>query len=276
MTQRMPHTVLSRYISFFRIRFTASLQYRAAAIAGILTQFAWGGLMILLFRAFYESDPSAFPLPFESLTTYIWLQQSLLTLLVPWAYNTDIMDSIQNGTVAYELCRPTDLYTMWFVKNVADRVAKVCLRGLPILIVAALLPAPYGFSPPAGGINFLLFVISIAFGHIVVVALNMLVFISAFYTTSTQGTRILFNMLSDFLCGGVIPLPFFPPAVLAVLTFLPFSSIQNTPFLLYTGYYQTASAILNICLQIIWIVVLVGGGRLWLGKAFRKVTILGG
>jgi ABC-2 type transport system permease protein len=265
-----------KYWCFFKIRFTTSLQYRAAALAGIVTQFAWGSLLILLFRAFYESNPAAFPLPFASLTSYIWLQQAFLTLLAPWAYNTEIMDSIQNGTIAYELCRPTDLYTMWFVKNTAERCAKVCLRGLPILIVAGFLPAPYGFSLPSGGINFFLFILSLLLGHMVVVALNMLLFITAFYTTSTQGSRILFNNVAEFLFGGVVPLPFFPPAVLAVLNFLPFSAIQNTPFLLYTGYYPAGSAVKNMCIQIFWIVILITAGHRWLKKSFRKITVMGG
>ena len=38
------------------------LQYRAAALAGIVTQFAWGFLEILMFRAFYRADASAFPM----------------------------------------------------------------------------------------------------------------------------------------------------------------------------------------------------------------------
>jgi ABC-2 type transport system permease protein len=274
--RRLTTAGISKYLCFFRIRFTASFQYRAAALAGIATQFAWGGLMILLFRALYESNPEAFPLPFTSLSSYIWLQQSLLTLLAPWAYNTEIMDSIQNGTIAYELCRPADLYTMWFVRNVAERCAKVCMRGLPILIAAGFLPAPYGFSLPAGSIDFLLFVISVILGHIVVVALNILLFVTAFYTTSTQGARVLFHNVADFLFGGVIPLPFFPSAVLAVLNLLPFSAIQNTPFLLYTGYYPAGSAVWNICVQIVWIFILITGGRLWLEKAFCKITVMGG
>ena len=52
---------LGQYLTLFRIRFIAGLQYRAAALAGIMTQFAWGGMTVLLYRAFYQSDPAAFP-----------------------------------------------------------------------------------------------------------------------------------------------------------------------------------------------------------------------
>ena len=40
------------------------LQYRAAALAGVATQFAWGFMEIMIFRAFYRADPASFPYEF--------------------------------------------------------------------------------------------------------------------------------------------------------------------------------------------------------------------
>ena len=141
---------MKQYLSFFRIRFLAGLQYRAAAWAGIATQFAWGGMLILMYRAFYENGANSFPMTFQELSSYIWMQQALLAMFMLWFYDNDIFDSITSGGISYELCRPCDLYNMWFVKNMAIRLSKVVLRCLPILLVAALLPAPFGMRLPPG------------------------------------------------------------------------------------------------------------------------------
>ena len=45
---------MKKYLSFFRLRFSMGLQYRAAALAGIVTQFFWGFMEIMAFRAFYH------------------------------------------------------------------------------------------------------------------------------------------------------------------------------------------------------------------------------
>ena len=58
---------MKKYLSFFRIRFLNALQYRAAALAGMVTQFFWGGMLLLLFAAFYRSDPDSFPMGFSEL-----------------------------------------------------------------------------------------------------------------------------------------------------------------------------------------------------------------
>ena len=106
---------VGKYLSFFKIRFSAGLQYRAAAIAGVVTQFFWGLMEIRMFMAFYRSDPSAIPMEWDSLVSYIWLQQALLAMFMLWFFDNSIFDEISSGGVALELCRPCDIYSMWFV-----------------------------------------------------------------------------------------------------------------------------------------------------------------
>ena len=168
------------YLSFFKIRFVNGLQYRAAAYAGIATQFAWGFMYIMLYHSFYKSNPSAIPMDIKDLSTYIWLQQSFLALFMTWFLDNDIFDSISSGNVAYEICRPLDIYNMWFTKTIAIRLSKTLLRCFPILIIASLLKDTYRFNMPQSSIAFLLFLISLIIGAIVVAAYCMLIYIFTF------------------------------------------------------------------------------------------------
>ena len=68
------------------------LQYRAAAWAGILTQFCWGALEILLFRAFYRAGASAFPMEFSQLSSYIWLSEAFLSMLATYFFENELLD----------------------------------------------------------------------------------------------------------------------------------------------------------------------------------------
>ena len=60
---------MRKYLSFFTLRFSCGLQYRVAAWAGVVTQFAWGFMEIMMFNAFYEAEPSAFPMTLEATVT---------------------------------------------------------------------------------------------------------------------------------------------------------------------------------------------------------------
>jgi ABC-2 type transport system permease protein len=57
---------------------------------------------------------------------------------------------------------------------------------------------------------------------------------------------------------------------------LPFASMQNTPFLIYTGYMDKPEALKAMLLQLIWLAVLVSFGYLLMKKALKKVVVQGG
>ena len=135
---------MGKYWSFFKMRLMAGLQYRAAALAGMSTQFVWGAMEILLYRAFWLEHPERFPMGMEALSNYIWLQQAFLTLFAMWNWEMEILESVKTGTVSYELLRPTDIYGMWMARSVANRFARAALRMVPVIVVSSLLPAPYG------------------------------------------------------------------------------------------------------------------------------------
>ena len=74
---------MGKYLAFFRLHFTMGLQYRTAAFAGIATQFVWGAMEILMFRAFYQTpDNGSFPMTFEATCAYVWMQQAFLALFM--------------------------------------------------------------------------------------------------------------------------------------------------------------------------------------------------
>ena len=286
-----PHSRLRKYIAFFRLHFTMGLQYRTAAFAGILTQFVWGAMEILMFRAFYRTSYAAspaeetalaaagtgsFPMTFEATCAYVWMQQAFLALFMAWMMDNDIFSDIVNGNVSYELCRPIDIYNMWFAKSLAARCSKEVLRCMPILLVAAFLPRPYGLMAPAGGMAFLLFLFTLMTGLAVTVAFCMLIYISAFFTISPDGIRMMAMSMVEFFSGAVIPLPFFPERLKAFFELLPFASMQNVPLRIYSGDLSGHAMWRAILIQLIWLFLLVTAGKLLCRTAVRKITLQGG
>ena len=267
---------MRKYISFFRIRFANTLQYRSAAWAGVCTQFAWGIMKLLMFKAFYDSDPNAFPMTFQELSSYIWLQQSFLALFAFWFFDNDIFSTITDGNISYELLRPMNLYNMWFTKNMASRTAKALLRSVPILIIAALIPEPYRMGLPADWLSLSMFIVTLIFGLIVVVSTCMLIYIATIHTMSSVGLRIFSISLVEILSGAVVPLPFFPDGFRRLAELLPFASMNNLPLRIYSGNLSGRDMWFLILLQIFWIAALQLIGRLWMKKSLKNVVVQGG
>lgn len=267
---------MKKYLSFFRLRFAMGLQYRTAALAGIVTQFAWGFMEIMIFRAFYQSDAAAFPMSFAATASYIWLQQAFLAFFNAWMLENDIFDSIVNGNIAYELCRPISIYNMWFSRSIATRLSRAVLRCFPVLIVAVLIPHPYGISAPASPLHFSLFVITLILGLAVTVAFCLLIYVLTFFTISPQGIRMIFTSTVEFFAGGVIPLPFFPEKVQKIMELLPFASMQNVALRIYSASMSSSEMKKAILLQVFWLVIITAVGNLLCRLAEKRIAIQGG
>lgn len=267
---------MKKYLSFFKLRFMMGLQYRTAALAGIVTQFVWGFMEIMIYRAFYQADAAAFPMHFSATASYIWLQQAFLAFFAAWMMENDIFDAILNGNIAYELCRPISIYNMWFSRSIATRLSRAVLRCFPILIVAAFVPQPYGIDAPASLLHFFLFVLTLILGLAVTVSFCLLIYVLTFFTISPQGLRMVFISSVEFFAGAVIPLPFFPEKVQKVMELLPFASMQNVALRIYSASMSPHEMKKAILLQIFWLTVIVVSGKQLCSLAEKRITIQGG
>lgn len=267
---------LKKYICMFRIRFNAGLQYRAAAWGGVSTQFFWGFLNILLFKAFYEADPAAFPMTLQATAAYVWMRQAFFSLFCSTRFDNSLFESIVSGGVAYELARPVDLYGMWYSKNLAMRFSDASLRMLPILVISLLLPAPYGLMLPHSLLTLVAFAISILLATLVISALAMFVYILTFYTMQPRGIRGIFFSIVDLLSGNLIPLPFFPDSVRGILELTPFAAATDIPLRIYSGDIAGADILSRLLLQLFWLLFTVVLGKLMMDRALRRAVIQGG
>ncbi|MBP5282075.1 MAG: ABC-2 family transporter protein, partial [Lachnospiraceae bacterium] len=217
-----------------------------------------------------------FPMTFQETVTYVWLQQAFLALFNTWMMESEIFDTIANGNIAYELCRPIRIYNMWIARSLANRFSRAVLRCSPILIVAFLVPKPYRMVLPPNVGTFLLFILSLILGTAVATAFCMIVYGLTFFTISPQGVRILFASLVDFLAGGIIPIPFMPDKVRQVVELLPFASMQNAPLRIYSGSMSPEEIKVTLGLQFFWLIALVIMGSSLCRLAERKACIQGG
>ena len=99
---------------------------------------------------------------------------TLIYYLVLFSCSLDLINSIKDGNIAYELCRPQDLYYMWLSRILGDRVARVILRFPLVLIVCALLPLPYKLDLSISIVNFLVFIVALILSAILATVLILL------------------------------------------------------------------------------------------------------
>lgn len=267
---------MKMYLSYFKLRFSTSLQYRAAAIAGIATQLFFGLIFIMVYLAFYESNSSNYPMKLNELVTYLWLNQIFFSLVYMFYKDKEIFNLIKTGNIAYELVRPQKLYYMWFFKIIAQRLANVSLRCLPVIIVAMLLPKPLGLSLPYSFLHFIMFIVTLLIGSLLMTSIITLYHIITLYTLNEKGIPHLFMAVSDILSGGVVPIPFFPGFLQIIANILPFRYVSDLSFRIYSNNVGLQEGLSGILIQITWFIIITVISNIILNKSMKKIVVQGG
>ena len=263
------------YLSHFKSQILTGMQYKVAAIAGILTQAFWGIFYVVMYKAFY-SHTAITTINFQQLMSYVWLNQAFLYITAFRFINKEITDQIHDGTVAYELCRPYNLYLWWFIKTLAKRYSSVMMRMLPVLSLAFLLPKPYGLSLPFSINSFIFFIITLFLGSLIVTAINMIIHTIGFYLLNEKGIRTIIYSIAEVLSGFNIPVLLLPNILIKITEYLPFRLVGDLPFRIYSGNIMGFYLYKCVILQIIWLIILIIISYLLMIHSLKKVSIQGG
>ncbi len=266
---------MKSYLSYFKLRFITNLQYRMEALAGISTQIFFALIFIMVYLAFYESGGDT-PMQWQELVNYLWLHQALFALVYPFDRESELLNMIKNGNLAYELIRPQDFYFKWYIKMLAKRLVAVLLRFVPLIILAILLPYPLHLSSPYSINNFIMFIVALILGLFLVTALNLLMHILTLFTLDEKGTMITYSVIAEIFMGGTIPIPFFPTWLKHIAEFLPFRFIGDFPFRIYSNSIPLEEGYTLLIGSIIWIIITVLLGYLISRVSLRKAVIQGG
>jgi ABC-2 type transport system permease protein len=263
---------MKTYLEILRIFFNRQTQYRAAAIAGLTTQLAWGYLRIALFVSLYSKTHSPQPMNLSQVTSYVWLGQAFFALM-PFRPNPEIRAAVRDGTIAYELLRPISLYNLWFAKAMASLSAVTLLRSLPLLGVAATF---FDLVRPHSLMMLAFFLLSLGLALMLAAAIATFTSATTLWTVSDNGISQVVAAAIFLFSGNIIPPAFFPPGLKSVAEFLPFRGILDTPFRIYLGLMHGQELIEAILHQAVWVIAIIGAGHVMLSAGHRRMTINGG
>jgi len=274
---------LRHYIAAFSSRFLLMMQYRAAAVAGFATQCWFGAVRVMVLAAFYLGAPEAAAgtsFDLSQAVTYTWLAQGLLALL-PWAADPDIAAAVRTGAIGYDRLRPVDAYALWYARTAGWMTARVAPR-LALMALAAGVAVPllgqaeWAWKPPPNASVALLFILSLSLAAALSCAVVMLINIVVVATLNARGVNTLAMPVVIVFSGSLLPLPLYPDAIRAALFIQPLAGILDIPNRIYSGALAGFMAWAGIGLQAFWTFVLIVAGRLWLGRAMRRLEVQGG
>jgi ABC-2 type transport system permease protein len=270
------------YLAAFSARFLLMMQYRAAAIAGFLTQCWWGAIKIMVYAAFYRASPASLhpAISLAQVATYTWLNQGLLALM-PWGADPEIAVAMRTGVVMYDRLRPVDAYWYWYARAAAFMTSRAAPRAALMMALAGVVLPLIGvrelrWAPPPNATCAMFFAMSLTLMICLSSAFMLLLNIAVVVTLNDRWVSQSMNPLLVVLSGSLVPLALYPEWAQRALFFQPFAGVVDIPFRIYSGNLAGATALEGLAVQLFWIVTLIGAGRMWMARAMRRLEVQGG
>lgn len=265
------------YLSLFKIKLIAGLQYRVASLASMTINLFWGLILSTILMLFYTlGDKGNLEMTLSQGITYIWFGQCFINL-AHFSLDNEIYQKVQTGDYVYELCRPLNLYNHWFARSMAIRVSSTLLKSVLALIVCLyLLPQRYRMQPPVSTYA-LLGTILVLFGALILsCAIANIINVILLRVEMGLGLFNLFSAIVTITSGTLIPLYVYPDWIQSILRMLPFAGTMDFPASIYTGLIPVSQIWYVLIKQLVWIVILILLGKWRMKASLKKAIVQGG
>ncbi|MDX1436253.1 MAG: ABC-2 family transporter protein [Anaerolineales bacterium] len=260
------------FIELSKRSFQRFLTYRAATLAGLLTNLFFGILRAAIYLGLYGVQNEVKEVSIEGIITYTGISQAVIAYLSMFGWY-DLMDSIYSGEVSSDLLKPIGLFRLWLARDLGRAAVAFLLRGLLLMVIYSLV---FDLTYPSGILQWLSLAAAIVLSWLVSFSFRFLINLSAFWSPDSRGIIRLFFVASWFLSGFLMPLRFLPEWVERLAYFTPFPQMVNTVVEVYLGVLEGHELAAALLLQAAWALVLIGASHLVMSRGLRRLVILGG
>lgn len=252
--------------------FQRQLAYRAATLAGLVTNAFFGYLRGAVFIALFATRPEVSGWDVRDALTYTWLTQALIMIVQMWG-GWEISDNIKTGDVASDLSRPFEYYVYWLARDLGRAAYHVLARGFPTLLIGFFF---YDLLLPPAPTIWPLLAVTLTLSVVMSFAFRFLVNVTAFWLLDIQGVAAVVGVGMMFLSGFMVPVVFFPGWLQTVVEWLPFAGIVMLPIEVYLGKVTGMALLVELGRYAVWAAVLIAAGRLALAAGERRLVVQGG
>ncbi|GAB3451225.1 ABC-2 family transporter protein [Kineococcus endophyticus] len=264
---------MSPYPALVAAGFRRWSTYRAATAAGALTNSVFGAIKAaVLVGTVTSAGASVAGYDPLQAATFAWTTQAFLAPVSVFA-DDELARRVRTGDIAVDLARPVDPQLAGWATDLGRAAYQLLPRGVPPLVLGALLT---GLAVPASPLPYVLGVVSLVVGVSVSFAARWIVNLTAFWLTEVRGVLLLYTVLATTLTGLSIPVAWFPPWMATLAHSTPFPSMLQTPVDVVLGRAAGLGALRLLGVQLVWLAVLLGAGRLLLAVGARRLVVQGG
>ena len=262
---------LLKYHGIAAIGSRVALTYRASLLMRLVAVALQVYLLSVVWRAVYGARDSVSGVALDTMITYATLA-SVQTWLVTASSSSLLPQRIREGRIATDLCGPVGI----FEQIILLQVGQAAVAAPPAVLVLLVASAAERLSAPASAPAVILYLISVVLGFAINLLIVSLLGMTAFWTVEVSGLMVIYQGISQFLAGALVPLWFMPGWLRATTEVLPFQALVHTPVSLYLGRLTGWGAVHAVAVQMCWVLIFLALGNLAWKRCIHRVVMYGG
>ncbi|MBI2337807.1 ABC-2 family transporter protein [Candidatus Daviesbacteria bacterium] len=263
---------MSKYWEIFRITWQQFLIYRVNFVIWRLRTIMQLLLVYFIWWSVFKSQVQVFGYTASSILTYI-LAASLIRTIVLSSRASDLIDSINTGSIVNFLIKPLGFIRYFLTRDAADKLFNIGFFIVEISLLILLLKPPVIIQTDIAIL--IPFFLSIAGGLIIYFCINFIIGLTAFWVESSWGVLFLMSVFLESLGGGLFPLDILPKNLFSALMLTPFPYLIYFPAKLYLGGMNYSEMLNGFVVIAIWILVLILLMRIIRDAGFRHFSAVG-
>lgn len=263
---------MSAYFYLAKMRMINSLTYRFEVITVLGSNLIMMMATVFLWKTAFNGINNVSGVNESQMVTYAILS-SILSSIFSFEVEANLNNNIREGNIAIDLLKPINLIGKYFAQDIGGFITNLVNKLLPLIIIVLLF---IKILPPINFIYLLLFIFSVILCYLLLWSMDAIFGIMTFWLMDIGNLVGIKNAFIRLLSGSVIPIWFFPDWIQNILSFLPFQYTYQTCLSIYIGKLSVIQAVEAICIQGIWVILLIAIVHLLWNKARKSVQVQGG
>ena len=246
--------------------------YPAATFAGLFTNTVFGFLRGYILLALYRHRHVIGGYDTSKTLTYVWLTQALIATIAIWGWQ-DFAERIRSGDIGSDLARPIDPLRAGLAFDLGRGLYQALFRGIPPMLVGALV---FKLTAPSNPLVWIAFVVSVTLAVVVSFAWRFLYNASAFWVLHFRGPAVMAMLVANLFSGFIVPLAFFPHWLRVLAYATPFPAMVQMPIDVFVGKAHGGDVVTTLVVQAAWAAGLLVVCRGVFAAGVRKLVVQGG
>lgn len=263
---------MGKYLEVFKISWQQNLTYRLNFALWRIRNVMQLLLVYFIWWTVFKSQNQLFGYTISTILTYV-LVAVLLRAVVLSTKVTDMIDSINSGSIVNFLVKPLGFIRYFLARDTADKLFNISFYIIEVSLFFLILKPPIIIQT-----NFqilIIFLLAVLGALIIYFCLNFIISLTAFWVENSWGPLFLMAIILEAFGGGLFPIDIFPKTLFKFLMLTPFPYLIYFPAKVYLGALNTGELFNGFGMIIIWSIVLFTFMKLMIRVGFRQYSAAG-